>query len=98
MTTRDYAMARLAAAQTYAADVGDSLRDVLTAFLDPSDDKNGEQRLSDLDELVLGCHAIAGELQLARAAVAEMEPSELALDEESAVGDDEDDDDDHDAE
>ena len=92
MSARDYAMARLAAAQTNIDWCKTAIEGVMELFVDPDDDKGGKNRASGLNDAMGFCHEIAKSIQAAEAALGEMDRDELAASEDDIGAADEDDD------
>jgi hypothetical protein len=89
MSARDYAMARLAAAQTNLEWCRASLEGVIEQFVDPDDDKKGKARASGLNDAMGFCHEIAKSIQAAEVALGEMDGDELGTSEDDIGEDDE---------
>ena len=83
-------MARLAVAQTQLSGSSELVAEALVNFIDPDEDGDGAERLEAIDSAMMGCHAAASALSVARSALSEMSDEEMAVAEPDDLDDDED--------
>lgn len=62
-TARDYAMARLAAAESYARATLDAIREALDAFTEPDDDPKGKDRAEAIESALETAGCISSALE-----------------------------------